>query len=369
MGTATDELKIAIASGFSKKIEKQLEKLDELENQAQLYRRILDSMAEGWWSWNVQTNETYQNPRWFQMLGYDPNASTPSLDTWLSLLHPDDKDYALQEQTSLSKQQESWQMIFRMKAKDDCYHWILSTGTVTKRAEDGSPLELAGTHRDLTYEQKNRVLFSPKNLKAPLFQMILSVNPGAIKIYDYLRKKIVYSARLNEMIFGETEPNRIGLRHHQIIETLHPEDRPILLTHEQNMRTALDGEVLECYFRVKNAEGDYIWLWLRDTVYQRNEAGEPTQLLGTLTDITQFHGLEGKLKKALNTLDDLAKANSHELRAPLANLLGLVDLMEEQIPLSKPASTLLNYMKQTIQKLDQVIHYTVERLEEDLEDL
>jgi len=364
MTELTAALREAIKAGNSQETERLLAQFVDLEEDNRIHRSVLDAMSEGWWSWEVKTGATRQNHTWFHMLGYDPAHFTPSLDTWVNLMHPDDREYAQAEQLRLSWQQDQWELLFRMKAADGQYHWILSSGMVSRRAENGEPLELVGTHRDLTFEHGRQTLVTQEGNRAPLFQMILGINPGAIKIYDYIRQRIVYSARLNEMVFGDAEPHKIGLKQQQIYAQLHPEDRAILARHEAQMRKVQDGEIVECYFRVMAPDGNYVWLWLRDTVFKRNEDGDPIQLLGSLNDITSYQLLEQQLKKSLVVIEDLAHANSHELRAPIANLLGLVDLMQEQIPLSKPATELLSYMHQTIGQLDQIIYDVMQRIEE-----
>ena len=42
------------------------------QTDANRLKLILESMIEGWWEWNVTTNNTFHSPGWYKMLGIEP---------------------------------------------------------------------------------------------------------------------------------------------------------------------------------------------------------------------------------------------------------------------------------------------------------
>lgn len=84
-----------------------------------------------------------------------------------------------------------------------------------------------------------------------------------------------------------------------------------------------------------------------------------------------------RLLKAVNSIEDqniklkeIAWTQSHTVRAPLARLLGLIDMIQDCDPSKQNVKELLNHIKSSGQELDSIIHDIVEKAEtiEDLEE-
>ena len=111
----------------------------------------MEATKDGIWDWDFQTGDAYFSPRYYTMLGYEPDAFPASYDTWKDLLHPDDRDPV--EQVILAHvmgDNETYEVEFRLRKQDGNYVWILGRGKVVLQEEDGRPLLLAGTHTDIS---------------------------------------------------------------------------------------------------------------------------------------------------------------------------------------------------------------------------
>lgn len=110
-----------------------------------------EAAQDGLWDYRVGTDEVYFSPRWFTMLGYQPDEFAHTFENWVRLLHPDDRDEALRviEQVSdMGKPQFS--VSFRMREKGGSWRWILSRGKVVELAPDGTAARLVGVHSDVS---------------------------------------------------------------------------------------------------------------------------------------------------------------------------------------------------------------------------
>lgn len=110
----------------------------------------LDAANEGLWDWHVPTGETYLSPRFFTMLGYDPDELPHQYSTWVELLHPEDRARATARAEGHAAAGEGYQdLLFRLRMKSGSYKWILSRGKVVERGADGRGVRMVGTHVDV----------------------------------------------------------------------------------------------------------------------------------------------------------------------------------------------------------------------------
>lgn len=106
---------------------------------------------EGLWDWNLITDEIFFNDTTFSMLGYRSGDIEHTLDSWKSLVHPDDLTRALAAiQQHLDGVTPSYRCEIRVRAADGSWRWILDVGEVTDRDGSGRPVRMIGVHIDVT---------------------------------------------------------------------------------------------------------------------------------------------------------------------------------------------------------------------------
>lgn len=116
------------------------------------YLDIIEATRAGTWEWNIQTGENIYNERWAEIVGYTLKELEPITDdTWASLVHPDDLVRSDEIVQSLFyREKEYYSMECRMRHKDGHWVWVLDKGKVVRWTEDGKPLQMFGTHIDIT---------------------------------------------------------------------------------------------------------------------------------------------------------------------------------------------------------------------------
>ena len=106
----------------------------------------------GTWEWNIRTGENRVNDNWAAMLGYGyDELELDKPDFWRDMMHPDDLEpNRLTLDDHFKGRTEFYESEFRLRHKDGHWVWVLSRGRVSLRADDGKPLEISGTHLDIT---------------------------------------------------------------------------------------------------------------------------------------------------------------------------------------------------------------------------
>ena len=158
--------------------------------------------------------------------------------------------------------------------------------------------------------------------------------------------------------------------------TVHPDDLPAATASWQQCLAT--GQPLEVQCRLRNAAGTYRWM-LGRALPSRNEQGEIVQWIGTYTDIHEYRLALERIDEAqrelrynneqltrLNVdLDSFIYVASHDLKAPISNIEGLLSVLLQELP-AVPAQSpevqqvlalmedSVNRFKRTIDQLTEV---------------
>jgi len=129
---------------------------------------------------------------------------------------------------------------------------------------------------------------------AILMEKVANLTPNVLSIYDLEKKYNVYANRFVGEILGYS-PQEIEEMNVQLFDKLiHPEDLNLIEQHHQKCLTLGQDKYLELEYRMKDRFGKWHWLHSKDTVFERNEVGKPTQILGITQDISKTKQIQQK---------------------------------------------------------------------------
>jgi len=131
---------------------KQKQELKEVKERLEL---AVSGANIGIWDWNAGNDIVHFNNNWAQMLGYEFSELENNFNTWLDLVHPDDKDQALKDvEDHLKGKTEKYYNEHRLKTKSGDWKWIRDIGKVTERDESGNAVRIVGVHIDIDQEKR-----------------------------------------------------------------------------------------------------------------------------------------------------------------------------------------------------------------------
>jgi len=123
---------------------------------ADAFRLALEGSNIALWDWHIPSGRVAFNERWAEMIGYTLTELSPiSIQTWLSLAHPDDlgvSEAALN--AHFSGQKAYYEIEIRMRHKEGHSIWVLDRGLVIEWDDDGKPLRMVGTHQDISHQHE-----------------------------------------------------------------------------------------------------------------------------------------------------------------------------------------------------------------------
>ncbi len=154
------------------------------------------------------------------------------------------------------------------------------------------------------------------------------------------------------------------LEHDAIINAIHPDD-------QENVRqaTAALRKGAKSYnnltYRIRTIHGDWKWLLSFSKMTNSEGSGKGNIVIGSFLDIDfikrkeiELQEITRELSKKNNELEKFAYITSHNLRAPVVNLLSLTELQQE-----------INLSNQLQEEIRHNIHECVQQLNNTLNDL
>jgi PAS domain S-box-containing protein len=172
-------------------LEKQVEaRTSELKRSEQRFSTAMKGANDGLWDWDLETNQVYYSPRWKSMLGYEEDQLAGTIDTFNTLVHPDDKNIVLGlARDYIEGSIDSFEVEMRMTHKDGQDISILSRAFLVRNKADGKPVRLIGTHVDIT----DRKISEQFILDTSDILKMIALREPKEKIYDAIAH--LYEAR------------------------------------------------------------------------------------------------------------------------------------------------------------------------------
>ena len=187
-------------------------------------------------------------------------------------------------------------------------------------------------------EQRYRTLFNV----SPVGIMLTNEKGIIIEINNAISKMVQYS--------------RLELIHNDVRMLIPLENRNNV---DENIKRILGGETLYHTSVNKRKDGTFCTVELTETSFTL-----PDKSIGILTvanDITERKKAEDELKESVQNLSDIAFMQSHQVRAPIAQILGLINLFKFEEPNDPVNAEILTHLKKSANSFDKIIYKITEK--------
>ncbi len=88
-------------------------------------------------------------------------------------------------------------------------------------------------------------------------------------------------------------------------------------------------DYFECAYRMRNADGQWIWVLDRGQVVKRDEQGRPTRAIGTVQNINNMKQIEAQLRALNEELEQRVEARTAQLNQTVASLANANDQLRQ----------------------------------------
>jgi diguanylate cyclase len=251
----------------------------------------MDAGKHAFWDWDVKTNQTYFSPRYFTMLGYEPGDFNTEYQSWLNLLHPEDRHEASSIVQVCIKKSTPFSLDFRMKTKSGTWKWIRGKGKPYKSDRDGKLLRVVGTHEDIT--ESKMALEELVESKKKYYDMIQNLMEG---FYSVTPEGVLleHNIEFTKILGLDPHKDYKGIFLPELWFT--PENRKEYLEVLEK-----EGRISNYEIKVKRADDTKIEVMINARLV-KDENGKPLRIEGSFLDISERKNMETKLLHSHNLM-------------------------------------------------------------------
>ena len=235
-----------------------------------------------------------------EVLGFnDEELATVKL--WEKQIHREDRKYR-SKQLQIGRQALApYDMRYRFKTKSKGFIDIQDRGVFLLN-DAGQASRMLGTVQDIS----DKVRIEKDLLESNKFKESMeNAMPGLLYVYDVIRQTNIYVNHNITKTLGYSWEEFEAMGNDFTSKLVHPEDRSKLtMWSNEPSRTVKDSE-----YRLKTKSGEWRWFRSRDTVFQRDQKGNVTQIIGVAQDITERKKIEEELRESEERFRTLQEAS------------------------------------------------------------
>ena len=300
----------------------------EIKESNEKYNIVAKATSDTIWDWKIQDNSISWNKGIESVFGYSPEDVGKSSDWWFDKIHPEDSiKMSVKLYSFIEQKTENWQDQYRFRCADNTYKYVLDRGFLLKD-DNGKAIRMIGAIQDITKQKEEE-----QRLK--LLETVITQSKDSIIITEpdsenLTIPKIIYanpaftnmSGYESDEILGKTPAIFKGINsdeqeYSKLINAI-KEKKECLIEIISYKKSNEEYWVRFSMIPIYNSENKVShWISIqRDITEEKNQEKEKEQLIRELTqnnkDLKQFSYI-----------------TSHNLRAPLSNLIGLLNLIED----------------------------------------
>jgi len=304
---------------------------------------------------NDKFDYTYNSPASKTVFGLEPSELNAT--NFKDHIHKEDWEVIKPQLVKLKKQKRVQLPSYRIKNSEGKWRWIETI--ITNLNTDPGIEGLVMNSRDITVfiEQERELLESLQR-----YDIVAKATSDLITDYDIQKDEMKVSEAVSEL-FGYAQQDGVYTGNCWNSK-IHPDDYDKVKTSVNQMQ-AEGIKNLTMEYRFKSADGTYKYV-LDRSYLMTDEEGNPKRIIGSMQDITErkqhFIAIENHNKR----LQEIAWTQSHVVRAPLAKIMGLVDLLIDYRNDLENIGEILDNISISAEELDTIIRKIATQTQKEL---
>ncbi|MCW3113120.1 MAG: domain S-box [Segetibacter sp.] len=322
---------------FAIDVTEQVEARHKIEDSEKRFRQIVETAQEGIWMIDENCKTVFVNQKMCDMLEYSQEEMIGR--TNLSFKDEEGQQSSLQflekRKMGINESHES-----KFLTKSGKYIWTyVSTNPIFD--EEGAYKGALGMITNITERKLAEEKLRENQEQLLESQRIAHIGSWQLNFSNStdINSNPIYCSEETYRIFG-LQPDTAEVSYHLFSKFIYSEDRELVKASleksiEENSSYSID-------FRIVHRNGSKKWVCQQAKVVTDDASGKPLKMFGTIKDITirkeqelqlqknteERDILIAELTKSIKDLKQFTYITSHNFRAPLSNLIGLLSLVD-----------------------------------------
>jgi PAS domain S-box-containing protein len=318
------------------------------------FQYVTQATFDAIWDWDIVNSRIFWGDGYKTLFGYEPGTYILGPNERLSAqIHPGDRELIIRKiDDTINGSGAYWSQGYRFRKANGEYASVIDKGVII-RDEAGNAIRMIGAMQDITERVKALEELEKSELK--FRSMVHNIN-DVITLVDE-NGFVMYSSPSLRSVLGY-EPEEVnGLK---IFALLHPDDYARSKEVFKNvLSTKGNSGIIE--FRYRHKDGHYLLMESQGNNQLHNPA--ISALIITTRDITRRKEKEEEtrllvyeLMEKNADLKQFTYITSHNLRAPLTNLMAICNLLDTAGIPQHDTMQLINAFKTSTAKLDETLN-------------
>jgi PAS domain S-box-containing protein len=321
------------------------------------YETVAQATSDTIWDWDIINDTIQYNYGMNQAFGYKLSEVANVTNWWTTKLHPDDAEKVTGGLTrAFTGKNNHLQLEYRFLCADGKYKHILDRALIIREA-NGKPARVIGAMQDITRQKEEEQWLR-------LTESVLEYATDAVLIFEAnanenQQRKVVYVNEAFTNITGHSRQETIGTATDVLWGSNNATAGQSDLIDTFDQHAAFEVEVINYK---KNGER----FWSNKSVSPvKDSAGKITHWISIERDVTQTKNYVTAIEKQNIKLKEIAWTQAHTVRTPVARLMGLLDLLNDENDLSTDFNQVLQFISLSVHELDEVILGIIRKSEDE----
>ncbi|SFF06698.1 PAS domain-containing sensor histidine kinase [Flavobacterium xueshanense] len=300
----------------------------EIKESNEKYDIVAKATSDTIWDWKIQDDNFSWNKGIENVFGYKPGEVGNNSTWWFNKIHPEDSiKMSIKLYSFIEQKTEKWQDQYRFKCSDNSYKYVLDRGFLLKD-ENGKAIRMIGAIQDITKQKEEEQRL--KLLETVIIQSKDSIIITEADSIDAKIPNIIYVNPAFSIMSGYESDEIIG-RSPDLFNSPNSDVNEL----EKLLKAIKNKE--ECLIETISYTKNKDEYWVRFSMIPIfNSDNELSHWISIQRDITEEKKQEKEKEQLIRELTQNNKdlkqfsyITSHNLRAPLSNLTGLLNLIED----------------------------------------